>query len=232
MKTIRIHVLQHVAIEGPAVLTEWFEQNNCPVSYTRFYEPKAQLPELDTFDRLVIMGGPMSVGDEADYPWLKEEKQFIRAAVEAGKTVVGICLGSQLLAASLGQAVYPGKQAEIGWFPIYKTEAGKQAALLQDLPDETLVFHWHGDTFDVPSQAERLFYSDVTPNQSFVIGNKVLALQCHFEVNEDAVEGMLAEFSHHLVEADFVQSAPKIREQYQCLSRNKQLLFSLMDKLD
>lgn len=232
MTAIRIHVLQHVAVEGPGVLTQWFEHNNCPVSYTRFYEPGAELPELDTFDRLVIMGGPMSVGDEADYPWLKAEKQFIRAAVDAGKSVLGICLGSQLLAAALGQRVYANSQAEIGWFPVYKTPAGAQSDLLHQFADETMVFHWHGDTFDVPPQAKRLFYSQATPNQSFTIGKRVLALQFHLEVDETALEAMLHEFSHHLLKAPFVQSASEIRQQQHRLSPNKQLLFSLMDALD
>ncbi|RKD85191.1 type 1 glutamine amidotransferase [Mangrovibacterium diazotrophicum] len=232
MNPLRIHVLQHVPFEGPAALTEWFAANNCSVNYTRFYEANSILPPLDSFDRLVIMGGPMSVTDEAEHPWLKEEKQFIRTAVDNGKTVVGICLGSQLLAAALGQRVYPGKQPEIGWFPIYKTEEGKNTELLKAFPDETVVFHWHGDTFDLPPQAKRLFYSEVTPNQSFAIGTKVLALQCHLEVTEDAIDGMLDVFSHHLIDAPFVQSAEEIRRGYQLIETNKQLLFRVMDALD
>jgi len=232
MNPLRIHIFQHVPFEGPANLNEWFKKNNCPTGYTRFYGDDFQLPALNSFDRLIIMGGPMGVNDEKDYPWLKAEKAFIRSAIAADKTVVGICLGSQLIASALGQKVYPNKQAEIGWFPILKTEAGKHTDLLHDFPDETTVFHWHGDTFDIPPQASHLLFSEACPNQSFVIGNKILALQFHLEVNTESLEDMLDVFSDQLTPAQFVQSAAAIRTGFINIESNRQLLFRFMDLLD
>lgn len=232
MKTKRIHVFQHVAIEGPGSLTTWFEQNNCPVKYTRFYEPEFKFPDLADFDRLVVMGGPMGVNDELDYSWLKEEKELIKAAIDNGKTVVGICLGAQLIASALGKNVYSNKHTEIGWFPIFKTQIAEHDSLLEGIRRETQVFHWHGDTFDIPAQAKHLFYSEACPNQSFRIGNKVLALQFHLEVTAESIDNMISAFGDQLSKGKFVQSAEQIRSQTKHLHANNQLLFELMDRLD
>ncbi|WP_163707496.1 type 1 glutamine amidotransferase [Mangrovibacterium lignilyticum] len=232
MKPLRIHVFQHVLFEGPGCLTNWFEQNNCTVAYTRFYEPEFEIPALDSFDRLVVMGGPMSVNDDEQYPWLNAEKATINEAVERGKSVVGICLGSQLIASALGQRIYPNTFAEIGWFPIVKTAGAKDEQLLRDFQHETIVFHWHGDTFDIPPQASHLFYSEACPNQSFVIGNKVLALQFHLEVTEESLEGMLEHVGGELKDDRFVQDKTIIRANYPRMGANNQLLFRLMDLLD
>ena len=231
MKAPRIHVFQHVPFEDPGCLTEWFNQHQCSVGYTRFYEADFQFPEMDSFDRLVVMGGPMSVTDEALFPWLKDEKMRIKSAIEAGKSVVGICLGAQLIACSLGEKVYPNKLNEIGWFPVFKTENGKASSLLYDFNDETVVFHWHGDTFDIPRHAKHLFYSKACPNQSFLIGNQVLALQFHLEVTEESLENMLLHVDGGLKEDRYVQSPEVIRSNKHRTIANNQLLFRLMDQL-
>lgn len=232
MTALRIHVFQHVSFEGPACLSQWFEARQCTVNYTRFYEAGFQFPSPDDFDRLVVMGGPMSVTDEAEYPWLKTEKALIKAAIEAGKSVVGICLGSQLIASALGEKVFKNEYTEIGWFPIYKTEAGKAEPLLAGLPDELTVLHWHGDTFDLPQGAIQLFYSEGCKNQAYLIGNKVLALQCHLEMTPESLEGMLAQVGSELVPGTYIQSAETIRANYHLMEANNRLLFGMMDLLE
>ncbi|WP_372773321.1 type 1 glutamine amidotransferase [Mangrovibacterium sp.] len=233
MKTKRIHVFQHVAFEGPGSLTTWFKQNNFPVEYTRFYEPAFKLPELASFDQLIVMGGPMGVNDEVDYPWLKEEKELIKAAIKKGKTVVGICLGAQLIASALGKKVFPNKHTEIGWFPILKTKAAEHEKLVAGFQQATQVFHWHGDTFDLPEQAKHLFYSEACPNQAFLIGNKVLGLQFHLEVEPDSLEGMLENAGNELLgEFSFIQSKESIRANIGISETNTQLLYRMMDLLD
>lgn len=231
MKPIRIHVFQHVPFEGPAALSQWFEARRCAVGYTQFYEPGFALPALADFDRLVVMGGPMSTNDEAEHPWLKTEKALIRTAIEQGKTVVGICLGSQLIASALGEKVYKNQHTEIGWFPVSRTEAGKHNRLATALPDHTTVFHWHGETFDLPREARLLFRSEGCANQIFAIGDRVLGLQCHLEMTPASLDQMLLHAGHELVAGTYIQDAATIRANFNRTTENNRLLFGLMDLL-
>jgi GMP synthase-like glutamine amidotransferase len=232
MKSPRIHVLQHVPFENPGCLSDWFEQHNCTVSYNRFYEEGAQLPDLNLFDRLVIMGGPMDVCETEKYAWLEAEKNFIREAIVQGKSAVGICLGSQLIAAALGAAVYPNKKPEIGWFPVYKTAVSANDPFLNDFNTETMVFHWHGDTFDLPPHAQHLFYSEACRNQGFRIGRQVLGLQFHPEVTPKSLKEMINHVGNELVPAQYIQSAGEILGQQEHIAANNQRMFALMNLLD
>ncbi len=232
MKSLRIHILQHVAFEGPGCLLNWFKQHNCTLTYTRFYEADAQLPKPADFDRLVIMGGPMGVYETDKYAWLEAEKAFIRETIAAGKSVVGICLGSQLIAAALGAEVYPNKLPEIGWFPILKTEAGAGEPLLENFDHTTPVFHWHGDTFNLPEGAKHLFYSEACRNQGYLIGNKVLGLQFHLEVTGESLQGMINHVGDELVPAQYIQSTEAILGRQELIATNNQLMYSLMNLLD
>ena len=117
MKRLRIHYLQHVTYEGLGSIEEWISSSGHSLTVTRFFE-STDLPEMSDFDWLIIMGGGMGVNDDKLYPWLAEEKKFIRQSIDAGKTVLGICLGSQLVSTALGAKVYPNKEKEIGWFDI------------------------------------------------------------------------------------------------------------------
>ena len=170
----------------------------------------------------------MSVYEEEVYPWLVDEKRIIKEAIEANKVVLGICLGSQFIAAALGAKVYPGKNPEIGWFDLQLTKAGKNS-MLKDI-DGQKVFHWHGDTFDIPEGAELLAGSEATPHQAFIY-KKALALQFHLEVNEQSVDGMVETFMDHLVPAAYVQSASNILAQKQVLNANNKFMFGLLDVL-
>jgi len=118
---MNVHILQHVAFEGIGSIDSWLNQRNTNVSYTRFYE-STELSDLSEIDLIIIMGGPMSVHDEVDFPWLVEEKKFLREAIKAGIPMLGICLGAQLLASALGAEVYTNSQKEIGWFDITKVQ--------------------------------------------------------------------------------------------------------------
>jgi len=178
-----IAVIMHVPFEGLGCIEQWITKNNHSVTYIRLYE-KHELPDMNAIDWLIVMGGPMGVYDEAIYPWLSEEKTFIKQAIEAGKTVLGICLGSQLIAEVLGAKVYPNKQKEIGWFDVALSERAKTDSLFAGFEDKFPVFHWHGDTFDLPEGSKHLISSEVCKNQAFLYNDKVLGLQFHFEVTE------------------------------------------------
>ncbi|QEC51542.1 GMP synthase (glutamine-hydrolysing) [Anseongella ginsenosidimutans] len=193
---LRIHYFQHVPFEGPGSIAEWAQQKGHSLTRTRFYEQEA-LPALDGIDWLVIMGGPMSAHDEGCYPWMAPEKAFIRQAISAGKTVIGICLGAQLIAQVLGARVYPNPQKEIGWFPV--TFSGREASgpdaggLAAGGLAALTVFHWHGDTFDLPENCRRIASSEACRNQGFWYTDCVLGLQFHCEVNRAALEEMVKE---------------------------------------
>ena len=152
---MNIHILQHVPFEGPGSIEPWAMANGHTISTTRFYAQE-QFPPLDHFDMLIIMGGPMSIHDEHLYSWLKGEKWFVKQVVEASKPVLGICLGAQLLAEVLGGAVVPGKQKEIGWFPVELNARFATHPLGQQLAQQMTVFHWHGETFTLPPEAQTI----------------------------------------------------------------------------
>jgi GMP synthase-like glutamine amidotransferase len=230
-KKLKIHTLQHVSFEGLGCINQWITTKGHTVNYTKLYD-NPQFPVLDEFDWLIVMGGPMGVYDEAMYPWLKEEKEFIRRAIESGKTIVGICLGSQLIAEVLGAKVYPNKRKEIGWFDIQKTEFAKSQPLLEQIEEQFTVFHWHGDTFDLPAGSERLFSSAVCLNQAFLYKKKVLGLQFHFEVTSHTLKEMIENGMSELVEDKTIQSATKILEQTNYIDSNNQKMFQILDYLE
>src|ERR1035437_384463 len=230
-KKLKIHTLQHVPFEGFGCIDQWITTKGHIVDYTKLYD-KPQFPSLNKFDWLIVMGGPMGVYDEAIYPWLKEEKEFIRRAIESGKIVVGICLGSQLIAEVLGAKVYPNKQKEIGWFDIKKTEFARNHPLLKQIEEQFSVFHWHGDTFDLPADSERLFSSAVCLNQAFLYKKKVLGLQFHFEVTSQALKEMIENGMSELVKDKTIQSATKIMKQTKYIESNKKKMFQILDYLE
>jgi GMP synthase (glutamine-hydrolysing) len=149
------------------------------------------------------MGGPMSVHDSARFPWLTEEKRLIEAAMQAEKRVLGVCLGAQLIADVLGARVYKNRFQEIGWFPVHSTEVGRAQ---WNLPREFPVFHWHGDTFDLPKAAVHLAKSAACEQQMFVLGDKVLGIQFHAEVTRAGIEDFVRHGSSELGEGPYVQS--------------------------
>lgn len=151
---MRVQVLQHVPFEGIGSMAGWLSRQRADVRYTRFYED-ADLPGPGDLDMVIAMGGPMSVNDENGYPWLAAEKAFVADAIRRGVPVIGICLGAQIIATALGAPVYANPVAEIGWFPVHTVDAGGDAMAF---PDEQVVFHWHGETFDLPPGAVHLAF--------------------------------------------------------------------------
>lgn len=220
----------HVPFEGLGCIEQWIANNNHTTSYTKFYE-KYELPDVDKIDWLIVMGGPMGVYDEAAYSWLSEEKGFIKKAIENGKTVIGICLGSQLIAEVLGAKVYPNKQKEIGWFDVKLSENAKSNYLFDGFEDLFPVFHWHGDTFDLPTESIRLMSSDVCKNQAFLYNEKVLSLQFHFEVTEQTLKGMVENGKEELIENETIQSAVEILKYSENIKINNKRMFQILDYL-
>jgi GMP synthase-like glutamine amidotransferase len=228
---MRIHCFQHLAFENPGTIIEWSEQNQHSLSYTYFYEREFTFPPVSEIDGLLVMGGYMNVDEEQKFPWLLREKEYIRRAVASGKRVIGICLGAQLIASALGNKVYPGTEKEIGFFPIQFTEQALKHPLFSHFSNPYTVFHWHGDTFDLPANAQSIASSAICRHQCYLIGDRVLGLQFHFEMTETIVEDMLHHDGHELEElGKYIQKAVAIRKGFHYLEHDKRDFFILLDK--
>ena len=204
---MRVQVLQHVPFEGIGSIDAWLSSRGAAVGYTRFFEPSPALPDVRGLDLAIVMGGPMSVNDEAALPWLVAEKAFVRDAIRAGVAMVGVCLGAQLIASALGARVFPNRQREIGWFEL-RGEAGDDTFRF---PERFMAFHWHGETFDLPPGARRLASSVACENQAFQLGSNVVGVQFHLETTPDSLDAIASACRNELVEARFVQSEATIR---------------------
>jgi GMP synthase (glutamine-hydrolysing) len=204
---MRFYCLQHVPFETPGLLTGVVREKGYSLRTIALFNNEP-LPSTADFDGLIIMGGPMSIHDEDIYPWLRAEKALIAAAIREGKKVLGICLGAQLIAAVAGARVYQNPQKEIGFWPVRWTEeAGERG-----WPADEVVFHWHGETFDLPAGAVLLASTDACVNQAFLLGDRVLGVQFHPEVTPEIIRAMIAHEGHELVDAPYIQSAAKMLE--------------------
>ena len=204
---MRVHYLQHVPFEGLGSMEPWFMEAGWEITSTPFFE-SAALPDLDQVDLLVAMGGPMSVNDEREFPWLVREKRFIGDAIEAGKAVLGVCLGAQLIASAMGARVYGNRFKEIGWFPIQGVGTGAGNGFR--FPASVEVFHWHGETFDLPPGAVRLARSEGCENQAFQLGRSVMGLQFHLETTPEAAAALVSNCRDELSPSRYVQSESTI----------------------
>ena len=200
---MRVHYLQHVDFEDLGTIADWATDNNHPITATRWQNGEAAA-SLDSFDLLVIMGGPMNIYEEPLYPWLRDEKRFIADAIAAKKAVLGVCLGAQLIADVLGGKVYPNQHKEIGWFPVQKAP-GASGPFANVLPRTFSPFHWHGDTFSLPPGASHLARSEGCENQAFSVGECILGLQFHLEVTPNAVQAWTENGGAELVNAPYIQ---------------------------
>lgn len=184
---MKVHVLQHVAFEGLGSIRFWLDERDARITCTRFFA-NDPLPPVGGIDLLIAMGGPMSVNDEATLPWLRAEKQFVRDAIAKNVAVIGVCLGAQLIASALGAQVRRNPVKEIGWFPIQAVAARAGGFRF---PQECTVFHWHGETFDLPDGAVRLAKSGPCANQAFQLKQNVIGLQFHLETTPDSARSIL-----------------------------------------
>lgn len=216
-----IHYLQHVPFEGLGSMAEYFREHGATTSATHWYRGDAP-PGLDSFDWLIVMGGPMNVDEEVDYPWLKAEKALIRAAIDAGKIVLGVCLGAQLIARVTGGKVERNAHKEIGWFPVRRSAEIKDTVLSSVLPEQFEAFHWHSDRLELPPGATHLASSEACDNQAFCIGDKVFGFQFHLETTPRLAQALIENAGDDLDGSAYVQNPEQITagpEQFERLNR-------------
>jgi len=190
--TMNVLIVKNIATEGPGTIEEYLRKSNVPFRIVDVKQGE-HAPEVNAFSHLIIMGGPMAVYEMDQHPFLRTEAILIEHAIKAGKKVLGVCLGAQMLAHVLGARVYPGQQKEIGWYDVTLTDEGMKDPVISELSIDRKpvaeVFQWHGDTFDLPQHAVRLASSDLFPNQAFQYADRVYALQFHIEVTPSIVRG-------------------------------------------
>lgn len=201
---MNIHWLQHVAFEGLGSIEKWAMAQGHRLSCTRLFEDEP-VPEQDSFDLLIVMGGPMGVYDDEQHPWLQREKAFIKKTIGVDKPVLGICLGAQLIADVLGACVVANTEKEIGWFPVIREESVAHE-LDSVLPEIQTVFHWHGDTFNLPDESKRLYSSVACKDQAFVYRDKVIGLQFHLETTPESRKALIDHCRDELVPAPWIQT--------------------------
>ncbi len=185
---MRAVCLQHVPFEGPGAFAKALSKRG--VTLDSYLVPKDGLPK-DAGDLLIVMGGPMSVNDPD--PWIAEETAFIRSSILANKPVIGVCLGSQLMAKALGAKVRSGKALEIGMTPVRLTDRGKNDPVFGDCPETFSVFEWHGEIFDLPNDSVPLAGSDIAPLQAFRYGERAYGLLFHLEMEEGGIDSLCRE---------------------------------------
>ncbi len=223
--------LQHVPFEGPGAIAAWSHQRGHRLFPVRLFahEPLPAVPEVGV---LVVMGGPMGVDDESDYPWLGAEKRLIADCIQAGKQVIGVCLGAQLIAQVLGARVYRQHHAEIGWFRVQLTGEARALPLTAELPGEILAFHWHHDTFDLPTGAIHLARSAACEHQGFLYDGRILGLQCHLEITPQGLQDLVSQDANSLQPGPFVQTAEQIMAAQPAeFTQIHAVLFRLLDLL-
>jgi GMP synthase-like glutamine amidotransferase len=226
---MRAHYLQHVPFEGLGSIEPWLKKAGYEITCSRLFKGDA-LPDTAAIDALIILGGPMSVHDASEFPWLRLEKEFIRAFIGTGKPVLGICLGAQLIAQVLGARISPNALHEHGWSPVNAVPSDR--AGLFSFPASITVFHWHGETFDLPPGATRLATNAACANQAFQMGTSVIGLQFHLETTPGSAQEIISHCRDELTRASSVQTAEEILsvppERYAKVNR---LMDTLLDHL-
>jgi GMP synthase (glutamine-hydrolysing) len=193
-----IWVLQHTASEKLGTIEDALRRRGVGFHYIETHRGAPVPTEMAGKAGLVVMGGPMSVYEQAQYPFLRDELRLIASALAAQRPVLGVCLGSQLLAAALGAEVKKGAKKELGWYPLTLAPDAAQDTLFANLPPEFWAFHWHGDVFSLPSHAVALAASKQTAFQAFRYGQNAYGLLFHLEVTEAQIAQMLVDFADEL----------------------------------
>jgi len=229
---VRLHYLQHVPFENPGSILTWAKENGHAITSTQLYQNDA-LPEQQGFDWLVVMGGPMNIYEEEIYPWLAAEKLFIGEAIAAGKVIIGLCLGGQLIADVIGGKVTQNPYKEIGWLPIQLSEEVRSTPLFSFFPEQPIVFQWHGDTFSVlPEEATCIAQSDACKHQAFIYKKRVFGFQYHLENTPSIIEGLVENCREEMVPDVYVQTPEELLAHPEYIEQNNKWMELFLTKLE
>jgi len=208
--------LKNIAIEGPGTILSYLKRESIPFEIHDL-SAGAPLPDAPNgYGAVIVLGGPMNVDEEERYPYLRQEKRFIRQCLEQKIPFLGLCLGSQLLAAAAGGAVRKNDHSEIGWMEVELTEAGGKCALFKGLPSPLAVFQWHGDTFDIPAGSPHLAKSALCRHQAFQVGEMAFGLQFHLEVGIEDIADWGREYLPLMNNAEEIKIVRNMLENPDC----------------
>jgi len=207
---MKIATIIHAPFETPGVIEDWALENN---HHFKQFHPYAgeELPKVEEFDFLILMGGPQSPLALEDFPYLKSEINLAQQAIDQDKLVIGFCLGAQIIAEALGARTQRSPEKEVGVFPIVLRNEGKQDPLFKDFPDTFPVIHWHNDMPGIAQGARLLASSTGCPQQAFGYGDRVYGFQFHMEITRDIAEELIKHCSGDLANSRFTQTADEIR---------------------
>ncbi len=231
-QSMRLHYLQHVPFENPGSILTWAEENGHMITKTEFFK-ESLLPGQEEFDWLVIMGGPMNIYEEEKYPWLVKEKKFIKDTIEAGKVVMGLCLGGQLIADVIGGRVTQNPYKEIGWFPVQLSKEAKQSPLFSHFPERPVVFEWHGDIFSsLPETAVLLARNEACAHQAFRYRSRVFGFQYHLENTFEIIKGLAENCGEELVPDTYVQTEKELLSHPEYIKQDNEWMALFLDRLE
>lgn len=229
---MRLHYLQHVPFENPGSILTWAKENGHAITSTQLYQNDA-LPKQQDFDWLVVMGGPMNIYEEEIYPWLVAEKLFIGEAISAGKVIIGLCLGGQLIADVIGGKVTQNPYKEIGWLPIQLSEEVRSTPLFSFFPEQPIVFQWHGDTFSIlPEDATCIAQSDACKHQAFIYKKRVFGFQYHLENTTSIIEGLVENCREEMVPDVYVQTPEELLAHPEYIEQNNKWMELFLTQLE
>ena len=184
---MKVTIIKHIDIEGPGTIGDCLDDKNIPYNIIDIFNGEPLPNSLSDVSSVIVLGGPMNVYEEDKYPFLKQEDEFLKEAIEKDLPTLGFCLGAQLIAKAKGARVKQNHQKEIGWFKVSLADNSSNDPLFQGFQREFDVFQWHGDTFDIPDGAVKLAESELCPNQAFRVGKNIYGLQFHVEVTEEMI---------------------------------------------
>ncbi|MDX1778783.1 MAG: type 1 glutamine amidotransferase [Thermodesulfobacteriota bacterium] len=221
--------VQHVENEGPGNFKRVLDEQEVPFQILKtFSSVKFDLPS--DCSGVIILGGPMNVDDESDYPFLREEKDFIKELIRQETPLLGICLGAQLIAQAAGGEVFKADKKEIGWYEVSLSTEGEDDLIVKGLPKVFQVFQWHEDTFSIPPQGKRLITAAGCPNQGFKVGTRCYGIQFHLEADAEMIDGWLQSAlgdlpSNHI---GIIQKETEEKEP-ECLMWGKKFLLNFLE---
>lgn len=229
---IRIHTLEHDDWNFSRTnITRWADKKGHRIASTDVFR-SAPLPNLKEFDWLMVMGGSQHAWEEDTYSWLVREKEYIKETLTAGKTVIGICFGAQLLAEALGGTLFTNEQSEVGWYDVNLSDQGRQSFLFQNLPETFTTFHWHSDHYSLPSNCVRLADSAPTANQVFIKpGDPVVGIQFHPEYTRRMVLEFAEAYGHEWIPSTYVAGRDAIIESTPNMPDTYWLMEGLLDNI-
>ncbi len=227
---MKILCIQHVPFERAGIIEHWAKSEGHRLEYLKIYEEEG-FPNIDLFDMLIVLGGPMSFDDEDKYPWILPELEYIQHAIVKNKVILGICLGAQFIVRALGGNAVHGDCREIGWHKIKINSKELKKIGLRGLPKEIETFHWHSDTFEIPQGAIHWASSKAFANQAFIYKQRIAGLQFHFEATEESIASLIDNCVDELDGSEYVQNIEEINKGKKHLVKSNYLMIRVLNYL-